>query len=508
MFRIFRLPSARLAQGITLALALALPRPAAAQADPWILTLEDAIDLARRNNPQFLQSVNDRDLATWDVRTARANWLPRASVSGGLAWQGQGDFQLGGPVTASDFGFGNRPSIYSSNYNASLTWNFSGETLFRSRQAGAARGAVESRIQDAEQQLVVAVTDAYLTVLAQEERAVQAEQQLERARFNLRLARAQADVGTATLLDVRQAEVQVGRAEVAGVQTEAAVVQSRVRFMQQLGLNPTQAVSLTTTFEVVEPRFTEEELFAEAIAANPRLRAATQSLQAAVADERVARSAYFPTLSLSASIGGFTQQLADDNFVLNQAQGRVAQQVASCQTTNTIYARLTTPLPPLDCSGFVFTDADRQAVLAQNNVFPFDFTRQPARVGLNISIPLFQGLTRQRNLEAAQVARDDLQLDLRSQELALRADIAADLAQLRAAYLSAQIEDRNVELADEQLRLARERYRIGQIPFVDLVEAETVKAQADLDRLVAVYDYHRALAQLEGAVGRPLADSR
>lgn len=487
-----------------LTLVLALPAAVSGQAQPWVLTLDDAIDLARRNNPGYLQAVNDSDVADWDVRAARAAWLPSASVSGGLGWQGGGDFQLGGGITGSDFGLGNRPAIYSSNYLASLNWNFSGETLFRGQQAGAARSATDSRIQGAEQALVVAVTDAYLTVLAQDERAIQAEQQLERAQFNLRLAEAQADVGSATLLDVRQAEVQVGRAEVALLQAEAAVVQGRVRFMQQLGLNPTQAVTLTTTFEVLEPTFTEEGLFAEAQNANPDLRAATQSLQAAVADERIARSAYFPSLSLSASVGGFTQQLADDNYVLNQAQGRVAQQIASCQNTNAIYAGLTTPLPPLDCSGLVFTDQDRAEVLARNSVFPFDFTQQPARLNLNVSIPLFQGLTRQRNLEAAQVRRDDLRLDLRSRELSLRADIAANLAQVRANYLSVQIEERNVVLADEQLRLARERYQIGQIPFVDLVEAETVKAQADLDRLVAVYEYHRALAQLEGAVGRPL----
>ena len=39
---------------------------------------------------------------------------------------------------------------------------------------------------------------------------------------------------------------------------------------------------------------------------------------------------------------------------------------------------------------------------------------------------------------------------------------------------------------------------------MDLVEAETVKSQADRDRLVAVFDYHLALTALESAVGRPL----
>ena len=68
----------------------------------------------------------------------------------------------------------------------------------------------------------------------------------------------------------------------------------------------------------------------------------------------------------------------------------------------------------------------------------------------------------------------------------------------------APLERRNQALADEQLRLARERYQLGFIPFLDLVEAETVKVQADRDLLNAIYAYHDALTALEAVVGSPL----
>jgi outer membrane protein TolC len=70
------------------------------------------------------------------------------------------------------------------------------------------------------------------------------------------------------------------------------------------------------------------------------------------------------------------------------------------------------------------------------------------------------------------------------------------------------LEERNRALSDEQLRLARERYRIGASSFLDLQEAETVKARADRAYLAAVYSYHEALAGLENAVGRPLREIR
>jgi outer membrane protein TolC len=93
---------------------------------------------------------------------------------------------------------------------------------------------------------------------------------------------------------------------------------------------------------------------------------------------------------------------------------------------------------------------------------------------------------------------------VREQELALRSDLAVSLGSVRTAYQSALLEERNQTLADEQLRLARERYQLGAITFIDLVEAQTVKAQADLQRLAAIYTYHDAVTSLEAVVGAPL----
>jgi outer membrane protein TolC len=93
---------------------------------------------------------------------------------------------------------------------------------------------------------------------------------------------------------------------------------------------------------------------------------------------------------------------------------------------------------------------------------------------------------------------------VREQELLLRAEIGANLASVVTAYEAALIEESNQEVADEQLRLAREQYRLGLTSFIQLVEAETVKAQADQTRIAAIFFYHDALALLESLVGAPL----
>ena len=172
--------------------------------------------------------------------------------------------------------------------------------------------------------------------------------------------------------------------------------------------------------------------------------------------------------------------------------------------TNDLYSRLATPLPPLNCSQFTFTDVQRQSISDSNNQFPFGFQSSPPSVQLQMSIPIFQGLRRQRNVEAARLQRDDLLEQIREQEIALEADISIGLANVRTAYQSALLEERNRELADQQLRLARERYQLGEITFVDLVDAQTVLAQAEADQISAVFAYHDLVTTLESLIGTSL----
>ena len=99
---------------------------------------------------------------------------------------------------------------------------------------------------------------------------------------------------------------------------------------------------------------------------------------------------------------------------------------------------------------------------------------------------------------------DDTRHQLREQRLAVRVGVISELANVRTAYRTALLEGRNQEVADEQLRLARERYQLGSASFLELVEAETVKAQADRERVAAIYAYHDAISALESVVGTEL----
>lgn len=480
-----------------------LPALAVQQQPASGLSLEEAIALARRNNPGYLAAANDRDVAEWDVRQAWGALAPSASVSGGLSWQGTGAESFGS-FTSEQLGFADQPSIYSSSFSVGVSYQMDLARLVAPGQAEASRDRTVADIRAAALDLERRVTLAYLDVLRQIEEVTLAGRELERARFNLRLASAQRDVGTVTALDVQQAEVQVGRSEVALLTAENALRTSRLRLNQTMGVALDRAVEPTTTFGLGPPDWTEEELYARAVTSNPTLESRRHSMRASERGVTMARSSYWPTLSVSAGWSGFTRQNSSSDFAIARGRAQAASQIASCEAQNEIFRRLADPLPPLDCSRFVFTDEQRNAIVAGNDAFPFDFQRSPPRASLSLNVPIFQGLSRQRQVEAARASRRDAEHLLREQELALRADLSVGVGQVRTAYESALIEERNRAFADEQLRLALERYRVGSISFVDLVEAETVKAQADRARLNAIYTYHDAITNLEAVVGSPL----
>ena len=493
----------RIRVGIWVLLGLGVASPGTAQNVPDSLTLERALDIARENNPTYLRASNDRELADWDVRQAYGRLLPSASASTSLSWQGSGE-QTFGTLTLGDLGFGNLPSYYLSSYGVSVGLNLDWSTLRGPAQAKAQRGATAAQIRVSEATLVTQVTQAYLEVLRQQEGLRLAQQQLENGRFNLRLAQGRLEVGSATPIDVGQAEVQVGRAEVAVLQAENAVGTARMRLLQRLGVSVDRDVALSTTFQLAEPTWSEDELLDRAMQSNPNLEASRRTRDAAAIGVSQARGAYYPSLSLSTGWNGFTRQASSVDLQVAQAKSQVAGQVAQCNATNELYSRLADPLPLSDCTRFAFTDADRQAIVDGNNQFPFDFQQQPFSVGLRVSVPIFQGLSRQRNLEAARLQREDATQQLREQELSLRADLRIGLANVRTAYQSALLEQRNMDLAEQQLRLARERYQLGAITFVELVDAQTLLAQADRDRTAAIFAYHDTVSTLEALVGTPL----
>lgn len=497
---------------VSFCLTVATFVPAAAQEGRAPLTLEEAIDLARRNSPTYLQELNDLGPADWGVRSATASlFTPRADAAFGTAWQDQGAQRLGSFTSR-------QPAVLLSQWNFSLSYRLDGTTLFSPGQRRAERRAIERRIDDAEMQLRNNVSSAYIEVLRLQERAQQAERELRRSDEHLRLARAREEVGTGTRLETMQAEVARGRAQVDLLQADNAARVSKLRLIQALGveLTPDQ-IDLVSEFTVFEPEWQVGELVEDAMSQHPSVVSARASRSAANASVKVARSAYFPSLSLAASWSGFTREETNPELTINEivADRRASSQFErqSCEQLGDLYdATNLMPPPPFDdCSVLAFTSQDSaslaQSFRSQNDQFPFDFENEPLTLSARVSLPIFTNFDRQLQVEEAVARRNDLDHQVRALELQVRTDVTEAYHNLETAYQTVQLQRENTERAREEMRLARERYQLGAGTFLELLDSQTLTAQAEVDQIEALYSFHQALAALEAAVGHPLGAS-
>ena len=158
----------------------------------------------------------------------------------------------------------------------------------------------------------------------------------------------------------------------------------------------------------------------------------------------------------------------------------------------------------LDATGLALDPAFQNRILKSNSVFPFSFTKQPFRATVQISLPIFDGFTRNLQVAQARAAEDDLTESVRAQHLLVATNVSSRYLGVQSAYQTIQVQEQNRQSAREQMRLARDRYRLGAGSSLEVSDATNTLARAEGDYVNAVYEYHKAIASLEFAVGRPL----
>jgi len=484
-----------LVAAVSQASAQAVPRDSAPQTP---LTIEQAIDLAQRNNPELQQTLNTRIGARAAVRSAYGALLPSADASlTALRQQGGQQIFSGASLGASS-------DINQSNYQIGLNYRVNSATLITPSLQRANRDAVEADINGASSNLRSNVAQQYLLTLQTEASADLQDSLVVASQQELILAQAREIVGSGTQLDVQRADVALGLQKVEALKARNQVEIEKLRLFQLMGVAQPPNVKLVSQFTVVPLALNLDDLIASARNQNPGVVALRSREHVADLNVRREKGEYSPTLSLATGIGGYTYGYANSNFPVAQAQEQLDASRTSCIRTEEVRAALNLSNQLAECNAMAFTSAEAEAIRQSNSHFPFNFTKAPRSFSATLSLPLFDGFAREQRLQEAMASRSDARYSVRARELALTADVTAAYLTLETAEKTAELQEQNSAKAKQELKLVQDRYRIGATTFVDLTEARATYERAESDRITAIYDYHKAFAALESAVGHPL----
>ncbi|MDD5087826.1 MAG: TolC family protein [bacterium] len=263
------------------------------------------------------------------------------------------------------------------------------------------------------------------------------------------LAQARFAVGSVTELDVLQAQIQLGSAENDITSARRGLQAQKEALNQLLGIDIPSEFPLEEAADVSPFVFDVDALVAEAYRHRTDLKIAGLTSQRARHNLRIYQSEYLPTVSLSAQWSRSEQSGKKENWTLDP------------RNENTSY-------------------------------------------GLSVHWNLFDGFTREYNTASRRVERDKALEAERALRLQLEREVRDSYYNLEKVYNQLGVTSRNRELAQRQLDLERERYRLGATSQLGLRDAQVTYAQAETEHLQKTLEYESSLIALDLAVGKAL----
>ena len=473
--------------------------PAPSTAVGGSLTLPEAVALAKRNNPSFQTTLNARRTAANAVRTANGNFLPSFSSSFGT------DYREGRQQFVNGVAFGGTNATLSSSGSINANYSLAAGDFSDRKARRADQEVTEADISGAEQNLRVNVTTQYIAVLQAQAQAVLQDTLLATTSAQLELARAKLQVGTGIQLDVDQADVAHGQQRVAALRAHNQVDIAKIALFQQMGVPASLGTQLQPVTTMDMPSMSLQQILDMAGKTNPAVESSRAREKSAGFTLTTQRRSYFPSLSVNSSYGGFASRNTNTQQLIDAGLASVPGNLAACQRSEEVRRAVGLSNRYDQCGTLTaFTADDEAAIRDAQSKYPFGFTRNPYGFSVGLSLPIFNGFQREAAVQNATIQRNNAQNTRREQELKVNADVNTAWLTLTTSQQTVAIQDQNARTARNALALAQERYRVGSINLVDLVQARSNFDRAESERIAAIYDFQRAFVQLEAAVGRPL----
>jgi outer membrane protein TolC len=412
------------------------------------ISLQQALELARRNNPQLQAAQLGVERSQASLRANQAAEYPTLSLNTRITNTGNYIFS-----DKPNLSFGQDFDTNSTGLSGGLQLNYN---LFTSGRRSAtiqqAREQLRNDRLDFErlsEELRLSVSTRYYDLQQADENVRIQQSAVRNAQASLRDAQALEQAGVGTRFDVLTSQVQVARA-----------TQDLANALSQQRVSRRQLATLISLPEAVI-----------ITAADPVEIAGLWNLS----QEQSIVQAYKNRAELE-------QQLAQRN--ISQQQRRIALSQLGPQIGLTA-----TYNPNLSLSG----NNNGSSQLNQ------DFTDQYS-LGANLSLNLYDGGEARARAREAEANTAISEANFANQRNQIRLDVEQAYSQLQSNFENIQTASVALEQAREALRLARLRFQAGVGTQTEVIDSENRLTQAEGDRVNAILSYNRALAQLQRAI--------
>jgi outer membrane protein TolC len=408
------------------------------------VTLADAIRLSERVQPLVVRAAGDVETAAAQRRSAWGAFLPSVTASSSASsFFSEGPSRID-PVTGQVLTGNASNRSLSTSLSASVDLFTGFRRGAEGRAARANQTAADASLVDARFQQALTTTNQFLDALAAQQLVRVRESSVRRAEEQLKTSVAKLRAGSATRSDSLRSLVTLGSARLELIRAGTDLATAEAGLARLIGETGRVQAKDDSAFYQITATPDTASLRAEAEAKSPRIQSASAVAEAARADLKASRSGYWPSLSLSANTA-WNASRSNDYDLFNQRQ------------------------LSLGLRWNLFDRFDRELAIAQ----------------------------RSATVQVADATASD-------EQRAVAAELTAQLAELDAATIQIEITLTSVVAATEDLRVQQERYRLGASTIVDVLTSQEALNQAEVDVVVARFDYLRAKASLEALIGRTL----
>jgi outer membrane protein TolC len=419
---------------------------------PLRLTLQAALELARKNSTQFQTAVTNFGLLREDRTQARNILLPSVNYNNSAIYtQSSGALPSVAPgAPPVIFIANNAPHEYVSQGNVHEVLDVSAFASWRRASAAAALG--RAQVEIAARGLVVTVTQSYYRVGAAQLKLETAKRGAEEGDRFFKLTQDLEGGGEVAHADVIKAELQMQERRRQLQEAQLSLLNARLDLAVLIFPNFNENFEIADDLHAPAPLPTIEDIQQRGTRDNPDLRAALEAVQQAHYEVFSARAAYLPALSFDYFYG-----IDAPNFGVNTAVN-----------TSTGTRK--------------FSNLGSSAVVTLN-------------------IPVWNWGSTRSKVRQAELRRDQAKRELSLAQRKLVAEIQSLYAEASTALSELQGLRRSGELAEESLGLTTLRYKNGEATVLEVVDSQTTFATANSAYQDGALRYRVALASLQILTG-------